>query len=77
MIPTQEQIDETLKLVVKRLEEICLEKDKNDVKETVIKWMNSSMLSFHNCTPMQYVYLGLGQVVLNHLDDLKEQNRYV
>lgn len=71
MVPTQEQIDETLKLVVKRLAEIY-ESDKH-FNENVKYWMTKSMLSFHNCTPMQYIYLGLGQIVLNHIDDLKEK----
>lgn len=69
LIPTQDQIDETLKLIVKRLYELYPGVSKNFIKA----WMSTSLVPLHNCTALQYVYLGLGQIVLNHIDDLKEK----
>lgn len=67
MVPTEEQIDEMLRLVVKRFYELKYQ------PLPIKSWMTSSMLPLHNCTPLQYVYLALGQIVLNHIDDLKEK----
>jgi hypothetical protein len=68
MVPSQAEIDGYLSLIVQRLGEFTGLK-KNHIKQ----FMNQPMLEFNNCTPMQYVYLGLGQMVLNYVDDWAEQ----
>ncbi len=71
MVPTQEQIDATLELVVKRASTLKSFGHKGFIKA----WMNTEMNTFNHCTPMDYIYIGLGYVVLNTIDDFIEQGK--
>jgi hypothetical protein len=66
MVPSQTEIDGYLSLIVQRLGEFP------GLRNHIKQFMNQPMLEFNNCTPIQYVYLGLGQMVLNYIDDWAE-----
>lgn len=68
MVPSQAEIDTTLELVVKRVSTLKGFGHKGFIKA----WMNTEMNTFNHCTPMDYIYIGLGYVVLNTIDDLIE-----
>jgi hypothetical protein len=68
MVPTQTEIDGYLSLIIKRLISDCQLSAAN-----AKYWMLGPHHKFNNYRPLEYVYLGMGQMVLNYVDDWAER----
>ena len=71
MVPTQEQIDSELKLIIKRLN------SHGASKEQIKQFMHAPVTHLHNGTVLEYVYLGIGYMVLNMIDDAEEKFKWL
>ena len=56
-----------LELVIKRLD-----KDLNMNKQQIKQWLNKPCFSYTNCTPIDYLNIGLFHIIINKIDSLKE-----
>ena len=68
MVPSQTEIDGYLSLIVQRLVSNC-----NLSGENAKYWLNNPHNMFNDRPPIDYTYLGTGQMVLNYVDDWAER----